>query len=73
MTLADRVLSRLDLQGLARPVLVELMETTGETATLSLPGAGEAITVDSAPSRTSVVSMAGSAGRASPTRRPSAR
>jgi IclR family acetate operon transcriptional repressor len=58
VTLADRVLSRLDLQALARPVLVELMERTGETSTLSLPGDREAITVDSAPSRSSVVSMA---------------
>ena len=38
VTLADRVLARLDLQTLARPVLVELMERTGETTTLSLPG-----------------------------------
>jgi DNA-binding IclR family transcriptional regulator len=58
LTLADRVLSRLDLGALARPVLVELMERTGETATLSLPGEREAITVDSVPSRSSVVSMA---------------
>jgi IclR family acetate operon transcriptional repressor len=58
VTLADRVLSRLDLQMLARPVLVELMESTGETATLSVPGEREAITVDSIPSRSSVVSMA---------------
>ena len=34
------------------------MERTGETSTLSLPSAREAITVDSAPSRNSVVSMA---------------
>jgi IclR family acetate operon transcriptional repressor len=58
VTLADRVLSRLDLQTLARPLLVELMESTGETATLSVPGEREAITVDSIPSRSSVVSMA---------------
>jgi IclR family acetate operon transcriptional repressor len=58
VTLGDRVLSRLDLQALARPVLLELMERTGETSTLSLPGEGEAITVDSVPSRSSVVSMA---------------
>jgi DNA-binding IclR family transcriptional regulator len=58
VTLADRVLSRLDLQGLARPVLLELMTQTSETATLSLPGEREAITVDSVPSRSSVVSMA---------------
>jgi DNA-binding IclR family transcriptional regulator len=58
VTLADRVLSRLDLRALARPVLVELMERTGETATLSVPAEREAITVDSVPSRSSVVSMA---------------
>jgi IclR family acetate operon transcriptional repressor len=58
VTLADRVLSRLDVQALARPLLVELMERTGETATLSLPGERETITVDSVPSRASVVSMA---------------
>src|SRR5580693_1019576 len=58
VTLADRVLARLDLRALARPVLVELMERTGETATLSMPGEREAITVDSVPSRSSVVSMA---------------
>jgi DNA-binding IclR family transcriptional regulator len=58
VTLADRVLSRIDLQTLARPMLVELMETTSETATLSVPGEREAITVDSIPSRSGVVSMA---------------
>jgi DNA-binding IclR family transcriptional regulator len=58
LRLAERVLSRLDVGALARPVLVELMERTGETATLSLPGEHEAITVDSVPSRSSVVSMA---------------
>jgi DNA-binding IclR family transcriptional regulator len=58
VTLADRVLARLDLRALARPVLVELMERTGETATLSVPGEREAITVDSVPSQASVVSMA---------------
>jgi DNA-binding IclR family transcriptional regulator len=58
VTLADRVLARLDLRALARAVLVELMERTGETATLSVPGELEAITVDSVPSRQSVVSMA---------------
>jgi DNA-binding IclR family transcriptional regulator len=58
VTLGDRVLSRLDLQTLARPVLVDLMQSTGETATLSVPGEREAITVDSVPSRSGVVSMA---------------
>jgi IclR family acetate operon transcriptional repressor len=58
VTLAERVLARLDLGTLARPVLIDLMEQTGETATLSLPGEREAMTVDSVPSRSSVVSMA---------------
>jgi IclR family acetate operon transcriptional repressor len=58
VSLADRVLARLDIQALARPVLVELMEHSGETATLSIPSEREAITVDSVPSRSSVVSMA---------------
>ena len=58
VSLAERVLSRLDLQALARPVLVEVMQRSGETATLSLPGEREAITVDSVPSQSSVVSMA---------------
>jgi IclR family acetate operon transcriptional repressor len=58
VTLADRVLARLDLRSLARPVLLELMQSTGETATLSLRGEREAITVDSVPSASSVVSMA---------------
>ena len=58
VTLADRVLARLDLRTLARPVLTRLMESTGETATLSVPGEREAITVDCVPSRASVVSIA---------------
>src|SRR5262245_41021759 len=35
--LGDAALAGLDLRGLARPLLVSLVETTGETATLSLP------------------------------------
>lgn len=58
VSLADRALARLDVQALSRPVLVELMEQSGETSTLSVPGEREAITVDSVPSRSSVVSMA---------------
>ncbi len=58
VTLAEHVLSRLDLGALARPILVELMGRTGETATLSLPGDREATTVDSVPSNAGVVSMA---------------
>jgi DNA-binding IclR family transcriptional regulator len=56
--LADRALAQVDLRTQARPLLIELMERTGETATLSLPGEGAAITVDSVPSRAGVVSMA---------------
>src|SRR4051812_5685612 len=44
--LADGVLARLDVRDLARPRLRALVEATGETATLSVPGAGEAGTVD---------------------------
>src|SRR3954462_10575498 len=43
--LADGVLARLDIRELARPRLRALVEATGETATLSVPGASEAITV----------------------------
>jgi DNA-binding IclR family transcriptional regulator len=58
LALSDRVLSGLDLRERARPWLRWLVEETGETATLSLPGAGEAITIDFVPSPKSVVSMA---------------
>jgi IclR family acetate operon transcriptional repressor len=57
-TLGDRVLAQLDVRTLARPVLIELMQRTGETATLSLPGEREAITLDSVPARAGIVSMA---------------
>src|SRR4051794_38805641 len=42
VALADCVLSRLDVRELARPRLRALVAATGETATLSVPGAGEA-------------------------------
>ncbi len=58
VALSDRVLGRLDVRERARPWLTWLVEETGETATLSVPGAGEAITVDFVPSSSSVVSMA---------------
>jgi len=58
VALSERVLAQLDVRSLARPLLGELVERTGETATLSLPGEGEAITVDFVPSPSSVVSMA---------------
>jgi DNA-binding IclR family transcriptional regulator len=58
VALSDRVLAQLDVRQLARPLLTGLVAQTGETATLSLPGEGEAITVDFVPSPASVVSMA---------------
>jgi DNA-binding IclR family transcriptional regulator len=56
--LSDRVLGQLDVRERARPWLIWLVQETGETATLSVPGGGEAITVDFVPSSSSVVSMA---------------
>ncbi len=58
VALSDRVLAQLDVRQLARPLLTRLVAATGETATLSLPGAGETVTVDFVPSPASVVSMA---------------
>jgi IclR family acetate operon transcriptional repressor len=52
------VLARLDVRDLARPQLRALVEQTGETATLSVPGGDEAVTVDFVPGESSVVSMA---------------
>jgi IclR family acetate operon transcriptional repressor len=58
VALADRVLGQLDVRDRARPWLIWLVQETGETATLSVPGGGEAITVDFVPSPSSVVSLA---------------
>ncbi len=58
VALSDRVLGQLDVRDRARPWLTWLVQETGETATLSVPGGGEAITVDFVPSSSSVVSMA---------------
>jgi DNA-binding IclR family transcriptional regulator len=58
VALSDRVLAQLDVRDLARPRLTGLVQETGETATLSVPGGGEAITVDFVPSPSSVVSLA---------------
>ncbi|HTX08182.1 MAG TPA: IclR family transcriptional regulator [Solirubrobacteraceae bacterium] len=58
VALSDRVLGQLDVRDLARPWLIWLVEETGETATLSVPGGGEAITVDFVPSPSSVASLA---------------
>lgn len=58
VALSDRVLAQLDVRQLARPLLARLVDQTGETATVSLPGEGEAVTVDFVPSPASIVSMA---------------
>jgi DNA-binding IclR family transcriptional regulator len=58
VALADGVLARLDVRELARPRLRALVEATGETATLSVPGASEAVTVDFVAAESSVVSVA---------------
>ena len=45
----SRTPARLDVREVARPHLVALVEATGETATLSVPGDDDAITVDFVP------------------------
>ena len=47
--LANSVLERLDVRDVARPHLEELVRATGETATLSIPGEQDAVTVDIVP------------------------
>ncbi|HWQ22746.1 MAG TPA: IclR family transcriptional regulator [Gaiellaceae bacterium] len=47
--LANALLARLDVREVARPHLQELVQATGETATLSVPGDTDAITVDFVP------------------------
>lgn len=58
LQLGTHVLARLDVRAIARPLLERLERDAGETATLSLPAAGEAVTVDHVPSRRSVRSAA---------------
>ena len=58
VALSDRVLGQLDVRERARPWLTWLVQETGETATLSVPGGGDAITVDFVPSPSSVASLA---------------
>jgi DNA-binding IclR family transcriptional regulator len=47
--LANALLARLDVREVARPHLTALVAETGETATLSVPGDEDAITVDFVP------------------------
>jgi IclR family acetate operon transcriptional repressor len=56
--LGNAALARLDLRELARPHLRTLVEATGETATLSVPGERDAITIDFVQSPLSVQSVA---------------
>jgi DNA-binding IclR family transcriptional regulator len=56
--LGNAVVDRLDVRELAQPVLRELVDAVGETATLSIPGEHEAVTVDFARSTSSVQSVA---------------
>jgi DNA-binding IclR family transcriptional regulator len=56
--LANAVHARLDIRSLARPHLAELASQTKETATLSVPGEHEAITLDFVQSPLSVRSVA---------------
>jgi DNA-binding IclR family transcriptional regulator len=44
--LANALLARLDVRSVARPQLEELVRATGETATLSVPGEEDAVTID---------------------------
>lgn len=56
--LGNAVLARLDLREIARPHLAALVEATGETATISVPGEHEAVTVDHVQSPALVQSVA---------------
>jgi IclR family acetate operon transcriptional repressor len=58
LQLGNVVLGNLDLRQVARPHLESLVEETGETATLSVPGERDAVTVDFVQSGSSVQSVA---------------
>jgi DNA-binding IclR family transcriptional regulator len=58
VALADGVLARLDVRELARPRLRALVDETGETATLSIPGDPDPVTVDFLASDSGIVSLA---------------
>lgn len=58
LQLGSLVLGRLDLRDVARPHLQELVRVTGMTATLSAPGAHDAVTVDFVQSDATVQSVA---------------
>ena len=58
LQLGNVVIARLDLRQIARPHLRALVESTGETATLSAPGERDAVTVDFVQSPSSVQGVA---------------
>jgi DNA-binding IclR family transcriptional regulator len=58
LQLGNIVLGRLDLRQIARPHLLALVDSTGETATLSAAGERDAVTVDFAQSPASVQGVA---------------
>jgi IclR family acetate operon transcriptional repressor len=62
--IANLVLMRLDVRTVARPHLEALVDETGETATLSLPGDPDAVTIDFVPAR-HLVQGVGQLGRPS--------
>jgi DNA-binding IclR family transcriptional regulator len=56
--LGNAALTRVDMREIVRPHLIALMEATGETATLSIPGRDTAVTVDFVQSPSTVRSVA---------------
>jgi DNA-binding IclR family transcriptional regulator len=58
LELGNAALGQLDLRTVAHPKLEELVAETGETATLSVPGERDAVTVDFVQSGSSVQSVA---------------
>ena len=58
LQLGNVVLARLDLRSIARPHLQALVDSTRETATLSVPGERDAVTVDFVQSPSSVQGVA---------------
>jgi DNA-binding IclR family transcriptional regulator len=56
--LGNAALARVDLREVVRPHLLALMEATGETSTLSVPGGNTAVTVDFVQSPSTVRSVA---------------
>ena len=56
--LGNAALARVDLREVVRPHLLALMEATGETTTLSIPGRETAVTVDFVQSPSTVRSVA---------------